>query len=72
MDLHRIIAELQQEKERLDDAIAALEHLSSAKAARKTPPKEREPKSEGSSSYSRSENPNEPASLDPARGDRRE
>jgi len=38
MDLHRMITELQAERQRLDDAIAALERLSSRTAARRGRP----------------------------------
>ena len=34
MDLHKMIAELQAEKQRLDEAIQALERLSAGKAGR--------------------------------------
>jgi hypothetical protein len=38
MDLHRIIAELQQERRRIDEAIEALERLAAAKTHRRGRP----------------------------------
>lgn len=38
MDLHRMIAELQAERQRLDEAIQALERLSAGKARRRGRP----------------------------------
>jgi hypothetical protein len=37
MDLHRMIAELQAERERIDQAIEALERLTNKNASRRTP-----------------------------------
>jgi hypothetical protein len=38
MDLHRMIAEIQEERHRLDEAIEALERLSAGKARRRGRP----------------------------------